>query len=199
MSKVEKIAYILEQVRLCLEKKDYVRAQILSRKVSPKAFIQRETTKKGETSGEIGIEGTSIEPPAKGTPPLEELKLMYYKLMIAYHLHDRNYIEICRSYRAILDTQSIEQDSAKWEPVLKKAAWYSILAPKDSDQITLMTTTKSDSRLESLPLYKFLLDQFCKDEILWWNELMQELGKEIEQQTDVFGEHESSARKGGKC
>lgn len=29
MSKVEKIAYILEQVRLCLEKEDYIRAQIL--------------------------------------------------------------------------------------------------------------------------------------------------------------------------
>ncbi len=48
---------ILAQVRLCLAKQDYVRAQILSRKVSPRAFVER----KGEAQGEIGIEGTAIE------------------------------------------------------------------------------------------------------------------------------------------
>jgi hypothetical protein len=33
MAKSEKIDYLLEQVRLCLDMGDYVRAQILSRKV----------------------------------------------------------------------------------------------------------------------------------------------------------------------
>jgi hypothetical protein len=46
-------------VRLCLAKKDYVRAQILARKISPRAFVER----KGEGKGEIGIEGTAIEAP----------------------------------------------------------------------------------------------------------------------------------------
>lgn len=59
MAKTEKIAFILEQVRLCLEKQDFIRAQILSRKVSPKAFVER----KGEAHGDIGIEGTAIEAP----------------------------------------------------------------------------------------------------------------------------------------
>ena len=59
MAKTEKIAFILEQVRLCLDKKDFIRAQILSRKVSPKAFVER----KGEAKGDIGIEGTAIEAP----------------------------------------------------------------------------------------------------------------------------------------
>ncbi len=57
MAKTEKIAFILEQVRLCLAKKDYIRAQILARKIAPKAFVER----KGEGKGEIGIEGTAIE------------------------------------------------------------------------------------------------------------------------------------------
>ena len=59
MAKTEKIAFILEQVRLCLDKKDHIRAQILSRKISPKAFVER----KGEGKGDIGIEGTTIEAP----------------------------------------------------------------------------------------------------------------------------------------
>jgi hypothetical protein len=57
MAKTEKIAFILEQVRLCLAKDDYIRAQILARKISPRAF----QIKKGEAKGEIGIEGTAIE------------------------------------------------------------------------------------------------------------------------------------------
>jgi hypothetical protein len=47
------------QVRLCLDKQDFVRAQILSRKISPRAFVE----KKGDSKGEIGIEGTAIEAP----------------------------------------------------------------------------------------------------------------------------------------
>lgn len=57
MAKSEKVAYILDQVRLCLAKGDHARAQILARKVSPRAFVP----KKGEEKGQIGIEGTAIE------------------------------------------------------------------------------------------------------------------------------------------
>jgi len=193
MAKVEKIAYILEQVRLCLEKKDYVRAQILSRKVSPRAFVVRKTTKKGESTGEIGIEGTSIEEPAKGTPSLEELKIQYYSLMIQYHLHEKNYVEVCRSYRAILDTPGIAADPTAWEDALKHAAWYAVLAPRDSDQVTLLDATKADSRMESMPVYKSLLSHFSKDEILWWNVLSQEFADEMASQTDVFDEDRKQA------
>ena len=52
------------QVRLCLERKDFVRAQILIRKVSPRAFVLR-PDKKGQSTGEVGIEGTTIEAPAE--------------------------------------------------------------------------------------------------------------------------------------
>lgn len=38
------------QVRLCLDKQDFIRAQILSRKISPRAFVE----KKGEAKGVSG-------------------------------------------------------------------------------------------------------------------------------------------------
>jgi len=57
MAKTEKVAYILDQVRLCLAKGDHARAQILARKVSPRAFVP----KRSEEKGQIGIEGTAIE------------------------------------------------------------------------------------------------------------------------------------------
>lgn len=42
MDRKEKTNFILEQVRLCLDKKDYVRAQILSNKISKKAINEPE-------------------------------------------------------------------------------------------------------------------------------------------------------------
>lgn len=71
MAKTEKIAFILEQVRLCMDKGDYIRAQILSRKISPRAFVE----KRGDASGEIGIEGTAVEEP-------EEVIFFFFKIKI---------------------------------------------------------------------------------------------------------------------
>jgi 26S proteasome regulatory subunit N5 len=165
MAKTEKIAYILEQVRLCLAKKDYIRAQILARKISPRAFQKQQ----GDSKGEIGIEGTAIEeadkvlmgvwacgrvrlaranlapccalqwpapacqlrelagtrawsrPPARtclqGIPSLPELKLRYYELMIAYHQHSHNYLEVCRCYKAIYESEGVQADASQWQPV----------------------------------------------------------------------------------
>ena len=39
MDKDEKVDFILEQMRLCLAKKDYVRTQIISKKISTRFFI----------------------------------------------------------------------------------------------------------------------------------------------------------------
>ena len=40
------------------------RAQILSKKVSPRAFVEQ-PNKKGQAAGEVGIEGTAIEAPVE--------------------------------------------------------------------------------------------------------------------------------------
>ena len=53
----------------------------------------------------------------QGTPDLEELKVQYYRLYIQYHQHEHNYLEVCRCYRAIYDTPSIQADAAQWRPV----------------------------------------------------------------------------------
>lgn len=50
-------SHAILQVRLCLAKKDFIRAQILARKISPRAFQKQQ----GDSTGEIGIEGTAIE------------------------------------------------------------------------------------------------------------------------------------------
>lgn len=104
MHKREKIDYIEEQVRLCLDRGDTTRAQILAKKISPGAF-------KASAAAEsaFGIEGTRIEAPLEGTPDLETLKLRYYDLMIRYHALTDDYLEIARCYRAIFDTGTFSE------------------------------------------------------------------------------------------
>lgn len=67
-------------MRLCLDRQDYVRAQILSRKINPRVFeADTSKEKKKPKEGEAVVE----EPPAD-IPSLLELKRIYYELMIRY-------------------------------------------------------------------------------------------------------------------
>ncbi|XP_010531765.1 PREDICTED: 26S proteasome non-ATPase regulatory subunit 12 homolog A-like [Tarenaya hassleriana] len=113
MAKTEKIAFILEQVRLCLDRQDYVRAQILSRKINPRVFDANTLKEKKQPK-----EGESIveEAPAD-IPSLLELKRIYYELMIRYYSHNNDYLEICRCYKSIYDIPSVKENPAQWIPV----------------------------------------------------------------------------------
>ncbi|KXZ45928.1 hypothetical protein GPECTOR_49g512 [Gonium pectorale] len=191
MAKTEKIAFILEQVRLCLDKKDFVRAQILSRKVSPRAFVER----KGEGQGEIGIEGTAIEEADKGTPGLPELKLRYYELLIRYYSHLNNYLEVTRCYRAIYEVHTAADDKEKWTPVLKAVCWFLVLSPaystkegSSSDRTTLLTATLQDKKLGDLPAYKALLNTFTNNEVIRWTAFEATYGPEVAASGAVFSE-----------
>ena len=69
MERKEKVELILEQMRLCLATKDYIRAQIISKKISIRFFESAEQ---------------------------QELKLKFYRYMIEMDEHDGNYLNICR-------------------------------------------------------------------------------------------------------
>lgn len=191
MAKTEKIAFILEQVRLCLDKQDFIRAQILSRKISPRAFVE----KKGEGKGEIGIEGTAIEAAAEGIPTLPELKLSYYHLMVRYYSHYHNYLEMTRCYRAVYEIEEVQADTDKWTQVLKNICWFLVLSPaysteegSSSDHATLLAATQQDKKLGSLPEYQALLTTFATSEIIAWPALHARYQAEIAGQPDIFAD-----------
>lgn len=198
MAKTEKIAFILEQVRLCLDKGDYIRAQILSKKISPRAFVER----KGEAQGEIGIEGTAIEAAEEGVSPLSQLKLRYYELMVRYHASSNNYLEMCRCFKAMYETKDISEDKDLWVPVLQQICWYLVLTPSystpegsSSDTLTLLTTTMADKKLDELPLYKQLLTTFTTKEIIRQSVFEAQYAGEVAAQSAVFGGTTGEVRK----
>ncbi|XP_038211930.1 26S proteasome non-ATPase regulatory subunit 12 [Zerene cesonia] len=74
MDKREKVELILEQMRLCLAIKDYIRTQIISKKINTKFFEEENT---------------------------QELKEKFYRLMIAVDQHNGAYLSVCRHFRAL--------------------------------------------------------------------------------------------------
>merc|ERR1711966_271218 len=86
LSKHEKLFFIEEQVRLCLDKGDYIRAQILSRKINAKSFdeiVKAEKKAAFEAAKNAGVEHAEgyFEATDPTIPPVPELKLRYYNLM----------------------------------------------------------------------------------------------------------------------
>lgn len=183
MAKTEKIAFILEQVRLCLDRQDYVRAQILSRKISPRVFDA--DTSKGKKKPKEG--DNMIEEAPADIPSLLELKRIYYELMIRYHSHSNDYLEICRCYKAIYGIPSVKEDQSQWIPVLRKICWYLSLAPHDPMQSSLLNSTLEDKNLSEIPHFRLLLQQLVTMEVIQWTTLWEMCQTEFENEKNMLG------------
>uniref|UniRef100_A0AAQ5ZYM1 26S proteasome non-ATPase regulatory subunit 12 n=1 Tax=Amphiprion ocellaris TaxID=80972 RepID=A0AAQ5ZYM1_AMPOC len=174
MEKKEKAEFILEQMRLCIAVKDYIRTQIISKKINTKFFQE---------------EGS------------EELKLKYYNLMIQVDQHEGSYLSICKHYRAIYDTPCILEESSKWQQALKSVVLYVILSPYDNEQSDLVHRISADKKLEEIPKYKDLLKQFTTMELMRWASLVEDYGKELREgspdspATDVFSYSEEGEKR----
>ncbi|OIW20369.1 hypothetical protein TanjilG_09529 [Lupinus angustifolius] len=167
MTKTEKIAFILEQVCLCLDRQDFVRAQILSRKISTRVFdADASKEKKKPKEGDNIVE----EAPAD-IPSLPELKRIYYELMIRYYSHNNDYLEIFRCYTAIYGIPSVKENPALWTPVLRKICLYLFLSPHDPMQSSLLNSTLEDKNLSDIPNFKLLLKQLVTMEVIQWTTL----------------------------
>ncbi|KAL4098803.1 hypothetical protein QTP88_023338 [Uroleucon formosanum] len=173
MKKQEKVELILEQMRLCLAKKDYIRTQIISKKINTKFFDDDK-------------------------PEIQQLKLKYYKLMIELGEHDGQYLDICRHYRAIQVTPEICSDETKCNAALQNAILYLILAPYDNHQSDLTHRILEDETLQKIPKYKSFLQLFTTMELIQWKELSQDYEVELKSgstATDVFSESTEKGKK----
>lgn len=165
MEKKEKVELILEQMRLCLARKDHIRTQIISKKINTKFFEDKDT---------------------------EELKLKYYNLMIELDQNECSYLAISKHYRAIYNTPSIQADADKRHQILKCVVLYVILAPYDNEQSDLVHRVKDEKNLEDVPKYKDLLNLFVTPELIKWAALSSNYEEELKRgspnspPTDVF-------------
>lgn len=121
MQRREKTEFILEQVDLCMANEDWVQAGILSRKISTK-YLSRKPTKTAqdlekETKEKQKKLDRGEEVPDEVVDDITDLKLRYYEQQVALAKHDDKYLEACKHYRQVLDTEAVEEDPTKLLPV----------------------------------------------------------------------------------
>lgn len=235
LSKHEKLFFIEEQVRLCLDKKDFIRAQILARKINPRSFEEivkaekKAADKKAKREAAEGVAAAGGDADMKDAvkeesgkaedkkekkekkglvehvegyfedtdptiPPVPELKLRYYRLMIRFYSHKNDYLEICRCYQNLLVCDGVKDDPEQWIPVMKKIVWYISLAPHDSMQQSLLHSISKESKLSDLPMHHQLVKQFTTKEIIHWDTLASTFGSEMASETEIFGGEEGKKR-----
>lgn len=163
MEAKEKIDFILEQMRLTLDANDFVRAVIISRKITTRSLQD---------------------------PEHQDLKIRYYDLLIRYHTHKKDYLEICRDHQAIYDTPKIQADQNLWIKHLQHMVLYVVLAKFDNHQHDLMHRIYLDKKLDERPMlfFKSILKQFTNNQIINWPEFQQAYGPSLSQHL-VFAKH----------
>lgn len=144
MEKKEKVEFILEQMRLCFETKDYIRTTIISKKINAKYFDSKDT---------------------------EELKLRYYRQLIELNLHHKQYLDVSKNYYEIYNTPVVKENDALWKDSLKQVVLYLILSEFDNEQSDMLSRIKSDINLSKIPYYKNVLMCFDTAELLEWKVL----------------------------
>lgn len=144
MEREEKVEIILEQMRLCLLAKDFVRAQIISKKISSKFFDSDE---------------------------VENLKLKFYNLMIDLDSHQGSFLSVCHHYQAIYNTKTVLNDEEEKKRILKHMVLFLILAPYDNEQCDLLHCIREDKTLEEIPQYRDIIEVFIGADLIKWSRL----------------------------
>jgi 26S proteasome regulatory subunit N5 len=143
MERREKAEYILEQMRLVLAQENFVRLQIISRKINPKLLLAED---------------------------FQDIKLQYYEYMVKLQLHEDKYLDIAKSYYSVYNTQKVKENDELWRKSLELYVLFLLVAPYDNEAIDLLhkVAVAEKKPLEKLPWLQGLLDSFLTKEIVGW-------------------------------
>ncbi|EMC98417.1 hypothetical protein BAUCODRAFT_425136 [Baudoinia panamericana UAMH 10762] len=197
MARREKTEFILEQVALCIEKGDWTQAAILGRKISTRYFARRpkrtpeeiEKRKKEKEEQARRNADTAVGDTADIDPDeddVTDLKLRYYEQQITLAKHDDKYLEACKHYRAVLDTEAVENNPEQLRAALQRVIYFILLAPYDNEQSDLLHRISQDTRIAtSCPKDGQLLKLFTKPELMRWPSIEANFGSHLTS-TDIF-------------
>lgn len=146
MDRIEKVEFILEQMRLCLANKDIIRAQIISKKISTRFFTDK-----------------------KDDEAVQKLKLKFYRLMSVLKSEEEEYLNVANFYNHMLDTGLIQANDKQRIKATKAVLLNCLLAVHGPDQVSLLNKTHDCGTIEDdLPQYKRLAKIFLDSEIIEW-------------------------------
>ncbi|KAI9881813.1 MAG: hypothetical protein M1823_006475 [Watsoniomyces obsoletus] len=191
MTRREKTDFILEQVTLCIENDDWTQAGILSRKISTRYFARRpkktpeQLEKEQKEQEEAEKKRRPEDPPVEKADDVTDLKLRYYEQQITLAKHEDNYLDVCKHYRQVLDTESVENNPTQLHAVLQRVIYFVLLAPYDNEQSDLLHRVNLDARNAEVPKDAALLKQFTISELMRWPMVEAQYGEHL-CSTDIF-------------
>jgi 26S proteasome regulatory subunit N5 len=145
MDNREKAEFILEQVRLLMAKKDFVRASIISKKLKRPKLLKDK---------------------------LYDLLLRHCKLMIEFNTHEDDMLALTKDYYDIYTTPTVQEDEAKRAEALGHVAIYAALCEYGNHQQDLMARLYTDPVMvkkgEAIAPFFQLVEAFVKQEIAAW-------------------------------
>ena len=134
----EKTDFILEQIRLCLAKKDYVRADIIGKKIKRDRLIKQ---------------------------GFHDLKLRHCDLMTEFNTHKKNMLALANDFLSRFNTPSVQEYPNLWKPALERVVLYIALAPYGKDQQQLLNRVFKEPKLVEIVDFKWLLKTMLTPEI----------------------------------
>lgn len=138
----EKATLLVEQLRLNMATKDWVRAEITKRKINTKKLAADEN--------------------------LHDLKLAFYDLALVFYKNKGEFLEIAKAHRAVFDTPQVQKDPNLSQKAFKSAVIFLVLAPFDYDKQEMLTRWKTEKILEDMPTERHILDALTTDELISW-------------------------------
>ncbi len=191
MARREKTEFILQQVELCIEKGDFTQAGILSRKIGTKFFARKpkKTPEQIEADRKAREEAekkrSPDDPPIEKEDDVTDLKLKYYEQQITLAKQEDKYLEVCKHYRQVLDTESVEENPEQLRAVLQRVIYFILLAPYDNEQSDLLHRIQQDARISQVQEEAALLKLFTVHELMRWPMVDEQFGLHL-CSTDIF-------------
>ncbi|GFE55210.1 26S proteasome subunit [Babesia ovis] len=140
LPKKDKVRYLLEQMRLHLLNKDYLRFFITSKKIDERL---------------LGGEG------------YENFKMTFYEYMVHYHLHSKDYFEVAKAYRQRLDC-ALQTGQKDWISDLECVLIFLIIAPISEETIKYRKDfLESDEKhMRDTPMLSWLYNELLSDNLV---------------------------------
>lgn len=143
IEKLEQAEFILEQLRLVMLNGDWIRAQIVSRKISPKVLE---------------------------TDDMKDVKYRFYSQMVQYHTHEQDYKEVCSCYEKLLETEKITSSEALTLSTVEENVIFLLLCHRSDEQRAALESLQSNYRklLKKSPFVRILIHDVLGHNVLAW-------------------------------
>ncbi|SCZ98477.1 BZ3500_MvSof-1268-A1-R1_Chr7-1g09171 [Microbotryum saponariae] len=184
MERREKVDFILEQMRLLKALEDWDKLGIVAKRINAKWLTEKEHEVRRPLATARGVLHAINAHLTSSS--IKDLKLRYYSLMILWGLNAGKYLDVCKFYRQVYETPSIQDDEAKWSAVLRNIVYFVILAPYDNEQSDLLARVFKDEKLVKVTESYDLMKCFTAPELMRWPGIEGLYGASL-RQTKVFG------------